>query len=134
LPSQVDAPAAQAAALACRQQGGQSSGENAQAHPNESDAKRRDLPTLWAIGWTLLSTFNERRAILETFDDPGRVSGSPFLAVAAMYLVVPSVMFLVVHLAAAAAALPFSPAVPPPAGPGLGPLAPAASAAVRLAR
>jgi hypothetical protein len=89
---------------------------------------------LWPIGWTLLSTFNDRRAILETFDDPGRVSGSPFLAAAAMYLVVPGVMFLIVHLAAAAAALPFSPAVPPPAGPGLGPVAPAASAAARLAR
>jgi hypothetical protein len=86
------------------------------------------------VGWTLLSTFNERRAILETFDDPGRVSGSPFLAVAAMYLVVPAVMFLIVHFAAAAAALPFAPAVPPPSGPGLGPVAPAAGVAARLAR
>jgi hypothetical protein len=89
---------------------------------------------LWPVGWTLLSTFNERRTILETFDEPGRVSGSPFLAAAAMYLVVPGVMFLIVHLAAAAAALPFSPAVPPPSGPGLGPVAPAACAAARLAR
>jgi hypothetical protein len=89
---------------------------------------------LWPVGWTLLSTFNERRAILETFDDPGRVSGSPFLAVAALYLLIPGVMFLIVHLATAAAALPFSQAVPPPAGPGLGPVAPAASAAGRLAR
>ena len=89
---------------------------------------------LWPVGWTLLSTFNERRAILETFDDPGRVSGSPFLAVAAMYLVVPGLMFLIVHLAAAAAAVPFSPALPPPSGPGLGPVAPAASAAARIGR
>jgi hypothetical protein len=86
------------------------------------------------VGWSLLSTFNERRAVLETFDDPGRVNGSPFLAAAAMYLVVPGVMFLIVHVAAAAAALPFAPAVPPPAGPGLGPVAPAASAAARMAR
>jgi len=43
-------------------------------------------------------------------------------------------MFLIVHLAAAAAALPFSPAVPPPSGPGLGLVAPAATAAGQLAR
>jgi hypothetical protein len=89
---------------------------------------------LWPVGWTLLSTFNERRGIIETFDAPGRVSGTPFLAVASMYLIVPGIMFLIVHLAATAAALPFSPALPPPSGPGLGPVAPAASAAARLAR
>jgi hypothetical protein len=43
-------------------------------------------------------------------------------------------MFLIVHLAAAAAALPISPAVPPPSGPGLGSVAPAAIAAAWHAR
>lgn len=89
---------------------------------------------LWPIGWTLLSTFNQRRGLLEAFDPPGRVSGSPFLAISAMYLIVPTLMFLIVHLATTAAAAPFTPAVPPAAGPGLGPVAPAVQVAARLAR
>jgi len=89
---------------------------------------------LWPIGWTLLSTFNQRRGLLEAFDPPGRVTGSPFLAIAAMYLLVPALMFLIVHLATAAAAAPFAPAVPPAAGPGLGPVGPAVHVAARLSR
>ena len=87
---------------------------------------------LWPIGWTLLSTFNQRRGILETFDPPGRITGSPFLAISAMYLLVPALMFLIVHLATTAAAVPFTPAVPPAAGPGLGPVGPAVQIAARL--
>ena len=86
------------------------------------------------MGWTLLSTFNQRRGSLEAFDAPERVSGSPFLAISAMYLLIPALMFLLVHLATAAAALPFSPALPPPSGPGLGPVGPAVNVAARLAR
>ena len=89
---------------------------------------------LWPIGWCLLSTFNQRRGLLEAFDPSGRVIGTPFLAVSSMYLIVPGLMFLIVHLATAAAAAPFSQAVPPAAGPGLGPVAPAAQAAGRLAK
>ena len=89
---------------------------------------------LWPVGWTLLSTFNQRRGLLEAFDPPGRVTGSPFLAISAMYLIVPALMFLIVHLATAAAAAPFTAAVPPAAGPGLGPVAPAVQVAARLAK
>jgi hypothetical protein len=39
-----------------------------------------------------------------------------------------------VHLAASAAAMPFSPAVPPTAGPGLGPAGPLVNVSARLAR
>jgi hypothetical protein len=87
---------------------------------------------LWPVGWTLLSTFNQRRSLLETFDPPGRITGSPFLAISAMYLLVPALMFLIVHLATTAAAAPFTPAVPPAAGPGLGPVGPAVQIAARL--
>lgn len=89
---------------------------------------------LWPIGWTVLSTFNQRRGILEAFDPPERVAGTPFLAIAAMYLIVPTLMFLVVHLGTAAAAMPFAAAVPPPAGPGSGPVAPAVNVAARIAK
>ncbi len=88
----------------------------------------------WPIGWCILSTFNQRRGALEAFDSPERVGGSPFLAVSAMYLVIPAVAFLIVHLAATAAAMPFAAAVPPAAGPGSGPVAPAAAVASRAAR
>jgi hypothetical protein len=89
---------------------------------------------LWPVGWTLLSTFNQRRGLLEAFDPPGRVTGSPFLAISAMYLLVPALMFLIVHLATTAATAPFTPAVPPAAGPGLGPVAPAVHVAARLSK
>lgn len=89
---------------------------------------------LWPVGWTLLSTFNQRRGALEAFETPERVSGSPFLAVSAMYLLIPALAFLVVHLATTAAAIPFASAVPPAAGPGSGPVAPAVSIASRVAK
>jgi len=89
---------------------------------------------LWPVGWTLLSTFNQRRGLLEAFDPPGRITGAPFLAVSAMYFLIPGLMFLIVHLATAAAAAPFAPAVPPTAGPGLGPVVPAVNIAARLSR
>lgn len=88
----------------------------------------------WPVGWTVLSTFNQRRGILEAFDPPERISGTPYLSVAAMYLMVPALMFLVVHLAATAAAIPFATAVPPAAGPGAGPVAPAVNVAARIAK
>lgn len=89
---------------------------------------------LWPVGWTLLSTFNQRRGALEAFDPSERISGTPFLAISAMYLIIPALMFLIVHLATAAAALPFTPAVPPAAGPGAGPVAPMVHVASRLAK
>ena len=89
---------------------------------------------LWPIGWCILSTFNQRRGALEAFDTPERIGGAPFLAVTAMYLLVPALAFAIVHLAASAAAIPFAAAVPPAAGPGSGPIAPAAAVAARIAR
>jgi hypothetical protein len=89
---------------------------------------------LWPVGWTVLSSFNQRRGALEAFDPPERISGSPFLAISAMYLVIPALTFLVVHLATAAAAMPFSAAVPPAAGPGSDPIAPAVGIAARVGR
>lgn len=89
---------------------------------------------LWPVGWTLLSTFNQRRGAMEAFDAPERISGNAFFAISAMYLIVPALMFLIVHLAVSAAALPFTPAVPPAAGPGAGPVAPAVHVAARLTK
>ncbi len=89
---------------------------------------------LWPIGWCILSTFNQRRGSLEAFDSPERIGGSPFLAVSAMYLLVPALAFAIVHLGVSAAAIPFAAAVPPAAGPGSGPVAPAAALASRVAR
>jgi hypothetical protein len=89
---------------------------------------------LWPIGWCVLSTFNQRRGALEAFDSPERIGGSPFLAVSAMYLLVPALAFAIVHLGVSAAAIPFAAAVPPAAGPGSGPVAPAAALASRAAR
>jgi hypothetical protein len=89
---------------------------------------------LWPVGWAVLSTFNQRRGAMEAFDAPERVGGGVFLGVAGMYLLIPAIAFLVVHLAASAAAMPFSPAVPPTAGPGLGPAGPLVNVSARLAR
>jgi hypothetical protein len=85
---------------------------------------------LWPVCWAALSAFNAKRAAIEAFDPSPRGSGEVFLAVSALYLVTPVVAFAMVHVAAEAAALPFAAAVPPPAGPGLGP----AGAAIRLGR
>jgi hypothetical protein len=89
---------------------------------------------LWPIGWTLLSTFNQRRGALEAFDAPERVAGNAFLAISSMYLLIPAFSFILVQLATSAAALPFAQAVPPAAGPGSGPVSPAVSIAARVAR
>jgi hypothetical protein len=89
---------------------------------------------LWPVGWAVLSTFNERRGVIEAFDPPDRGGGNVFLAVTGMYLLIPAIAFLVVHLAEAAAALPFAPAVPPAAGAGLGPAGPGINVAARVAK
>jgi hypothetical protein len=89
---------------------------------------------LWPVGWALLSSFNQRRGALEAFDPPERTGGTAFLGIAAMYLLIPAISFAIVHLATSVAALPFAPAVPPPAGPGLGPLGPVLNVAARLAK
>lgn len=89
---------------------------------------------LWPVGWALLSTFNQRRGVLETFDAPERGDGSVFLAVSAMYLLVPALAFMIVRLAGAAAAIPFSQAVPAPAGPGLGAAGAVVNVAARMAK
>lgn len=89
---------------------------------------------LWPVGWALLSTFNERRGPLEAFDAPERGGGSVFLAVSGMYVLIPALAFLVVHLAGTAAAMPFAQALPPAAGAGLGPAGPVIHAAARAAR
>jgi hypothetical protein len=73
---------------------------------------------LWPVCWAALTSFNEKRAAVEVFDPGPRGSGDVFAAVAAMYLLTPAVCFLVVHLGAAAAAMPFAPAVPPASGVG----------------
>jgi hypothetical protein len=85
---------------------------------------------LWPVCWAALSAFNGKRAAIEAFDPAPRGSGDVFLAVSTLYLLVPAIAFAMVHAAAQAAAMPFAPAVPPPAGPGLGP----AGVLVRLAK
>lgn len=89
---------------------------------------------LWPVGWALLSTFNQRRSALEAFDDPDRGGGSVFLVVSGMYLLIPALAYMVVHLAGSAAALPFAQAMPPAAGAGLGPAGPVVHAAARAGR
>lgn len=89
---------------------------------------------LWPVCWAALSSFNAKRAAVEAFDPGPRGSADVFLAVAAMYALTPAISYAVVRAAVAAASLPFSPAVPAPAGPGLGPAGAAASAALRVAR
>jgi hypothetical protein len=89
---------------------------------------------LCPVGWAVLSTFNQRRGTLEAFDAPERAGGGVFLGVAAMYLLIPAIAFLVVHLASSAAAMSFAPAVPPTAGPGLGPAGPLVNVSARLGR
>ena len=89
---------------------------------------------LWPIGWAALSSFNARRDSLAAFDPVERGNGDVFLVVATMYALVPALSFLVIHLATAAAAAPFAQALPPAAGPGLGPVGPAVNVAARVAR
>jgi hypothetical protein len=89
---------------------------------------------LWPVGWAALSSFNATRSVLEAFDPVERTGGDVFLAIASMYLLVPAFSFLIVHLGASALAAPFTPAVPPPSGPTLGPAAPVVNVAVRAAR
>ncbi len=89
---------------------------------------------LWPVGWAILSTFNQRRGVLETFDAPERGDGSVFLAVSGMYLLIPALAFMIVRLAGAAAAIPFAPAVPPAAGPGLGAAGPVVNVTARMIR
>jgi hypothetical protein len=76
---------------------------------------------LWPVLWAALTQWNARRSAVEAFDPGERGSGDVFLAVAALYLLTPGIAFLLVHLAARAAAIPFQPAVPAAAGPGSGP-------------
>ena len=89
---------------------------------------------LWPVCWAALSSFNAKRSAIEAFDPGPRGTSDVFLAVSAMYALTPAIAFVVVRAAVAAASLPFSPAVPAPAGPGLGPAGAAASAALRAAR
>lgn len=89
---------------------------------------------LWPVGWAVLSTFNQRRGALEAFDAPERGGGSVFLAISGMYLLIPALAYLVVHLASSAAALPFAQALPTAAGAGLGPAGPVIHAAARAGR
>lgn len=84
---------------------------------------------LWPVLWAVLSSFNARRSSLEAFGPDPRGSADVAMAVASMYLLVPVVAYLMVHLAVSAAAMPFAPAVPPPSGPGLGAAGPALGAA-----
>jgi hypothetical protein len=86
---------------------------------------------LWPVGWATLTTFNARRSAIEAFEPAERGSGDVFFALAAMYLLTPAISFLVVHLATAAAAMPFASAVPPPAGSAAGPVVQVAMRAVR---
>lgn len=84
---------------------------------------------LWPVLWAALSSFNARRPSLEVFGPDPRGSTDVVLAAASMYLLAPTVAYLVVHLAVSAAVMPFTPAVPPPSGPGLGAAGPALGAA-----
>jgi hypothetical protein len=89
---------------------------------------------LWPVMWAALTQFNQKRSAIAAFDPAERGSGDVFMAVAAMYLLTPGLAFLMVHLAAKAAALPFQQAVPGAAGPGLGPVGPALRVAAVAAK
>jgi hypothetical protein len=89
---------------------------------------------LWPVGWAALSSFNAKRTAMEAFDPAPRGAVDVFLAVSALYVLVPAIAFAVVQVAAQAAMLPFSPALPPPSGPGTGPAGAAVSLAVRASR
>jgi hypothetical protein len=86
---------------------------------------------LWPVGWAALTAFTSRRSSLEAFEPGGWGIENLFLGVSAMYFLVPALSFLVVNLAARAAALPFGEGTPVPAGPGLGAAAAVARAAAR---
>lgn len=86
---------------------------------------------LWPVGWSALTAFTARRSALEAFEPGGWGVENLFLGVSAMYFLTPALSFLVVNLAARAAALPFGDSAPLPAGPGWGPAAPAARAILR---
>ena len=89
---------------------------------------------LWPVCWAILTSFNGKRSVLEALAPAQRADGDVWLAVAAFYLLTPGVAFLIVHLATAAAAMPFTQAVSPPAGPGLGPAGPVVNVVARVAR
>ncbi len=89
---------------------------------------------MWPVCWAALSSFNARRSALEAFNPASVEAKDVWLALSSMYLLTPALSFLLVHLAASAMAAPFSPALPPPSGAGLGPVGPVVGAAARLAR
>lgn len=89
---------------------------------------------LWPVMWAALTQFNQKRASIEAFEPGERGSGDVFLAISSMYLLTPGLAFLVVHLAAKAAAMPFQQAIPSPSGPGLGPVGPIARIAAAAAK
>jgi hypothetical protein len=84
------------------------------------------LMALWPGKWRALLNWGK------VFDPAPR--GNAFLAVASMYLLTPAIAYLVVNLAVSAAAMPFSPALPSPSGPGLGPVGVAVQGAGAAAR
>lgn len=86
---------------------------------------------LWPVCWAALTAFNARRSLHEVFEPAERGSDHVLFAVASMYLLTPAISFLVVHLATAAAAMPFAAAVPSPAGSGLNPAGAAVNVAIR---
>ena len=89
---------------------------------------------LWPVCWAALTTFNAKRSAMEAFDPGPRGSGEVWLVVASMYALTPAICFLVVQMGATAAAMPFSQAVPPASGPGLGPAGPVVGVALRAAK
>jgi hypothetical protein len=89
---------------------------------------------LWPVLWAALTQFNQKRSSMEAFDPGERGTADVFLAVASMYLLTPSIAFVIVHLATRAAALPFQQAIPAPSGPGLGPVGPVVQVASKVAR
>lgn len=79
---------------------------------------------LWPLGWSILTVFTQHRPV----DDGSVTSHSDvFVAVSLLYFVVPALTFLVVNVAARAAAAPFAEA--PVVGPSNGPVGQAAAMA-----
>jgi hypothetical protein len=87
---------------------------------------------LWPLGWSIVTMFGARRAssgALDFADTP-----DIWVAITLIYFLVPGLCFLVVNLAAGAAAVPFRDSAPAVAGPANGPAGEVARTAIARVR
>jgi len=87
---------------------------------------------LWPLGWSMVTMFGTRRGSAGALD----LDETPhiWVAITLIYFLVPGLCFVVVNLAAAAAAVPFKEAAPAVAGPSNGPAGEVARAVVARVR